>query len=90
MSSFKLPIGDAKNVAMIKSALRHFALTAAAVWVAAPESDLKAVLFGAAAAVVGPLLRGLDKKDPSFGLIGDFITLNLDKLAKADSKKKKK
>ena len=88
--SYKLPIGDDKNIAMIKSAIRHFLLTAAAVWVAAPESDLKAVLFGAAAAIVGPALRGLDKKDPSFGLVGQWISVEFDKLAKADKKKKSK
>jgi len=76
--------------AQYKSALRHFALTAAAVWIANPDADIKALIAGVAAAIIGPALRALDKKDPAFGLVADKIVAELDKLAKKDSKKKKK
>jgi hypothetical protein len=46
-------------------------------------------LVAIVAGVIAPALRALDKKDPSFGLIADVVDLELDKLAKKDSKKKK-
>lgn len=76
--------------AQYKSALRHFAVTAAAVWVANPDADIKALLAGVVAAVIGPTLRALDKKDPAFGLVADKITEELDKLAKKSKSTKKK
>jgi hypothetical protein len=70
----------------IKSALRHFAITAVALY-AAGVTDIKALAFATAAAVVGPAIRGLDKKDPAFGLVADVVTAEIDKLAKASKKK---
>jgi len=66
------------NEYAVKSALRHFAVTAAAVLVAKPDADWKALLAGVAAAVVGPAIRGLDKKDPSFGRISDELVAQID------------
>ena len=74
--------------AQYKSALRHFAVTAAAVWVANPDADIKALIAGVVAAVLGPTLRALDKKDPAFGLVADKVVAELDKLAKKSKKKK--
>lgn len=71
----------------LKSALRHFAITAAAVWAAKPDSDWKAVLAGAVAAVVGPAIRAIDKNDPAFGRVSDWVTGEIDKLAKKSVKK---
>jgi hypothetical protein len=70
---------------LIKSALRHFAITAVALY-AAGVTDIKALAFATAAAVVGPAIRGIDKKDPAFGLIADVVTAEIDKLAKASKK----
>ena len=75
-----------KQTDMLKSALRHFAVTALALY-AAGITDIKALAFATAAAVVGPAIRGIDKSDPAFGLAADVITLEIDKLAKASKKK---
>lgn len=70
-----------KHIAKIKSALRHFAITAAAVWVANPDADVKALLAGIGAAIVGPLIRGLDKADPAFGRVADKVETKIKKVA---------
>lgn len=77
-----------KDKAKIKSALRHFAITAAAVWSVKPDADWKAVLAGVVAAIVGPAIRGIDKHDPAFGLLADKVEVELNKLAKKSTKKK--
>ena len=74
-----------KHIDMLKSAIRHFGITGAALYGAGVQ-DFTALAFATAAAVVGPAIRGIDKKDPAFGLIADFVTAELDKLAKASKK----
>jgi hypothetical protein len=80
---------EQKHIDMLKSAIRHFAVTAIALY-AAGVTDLKALAFATAAAVVGPAIRGIDKTDPAFGLAADIATKEINKLAKAGSKKKTK
>jgi hypothetical protein len=75
-----------KHLDMLKSAIRHFAVTAIALY-AAGVTDIKALAFATAAAVIGPAIRGIDKTDPAFGLAADFVTTEIDKLAKASKKK---
>ena len=77
---------EQKHLDMLKSAIRHFAVTAVALY-AAGVTDLTALAFATAAAVVGPAIRGIDKKDPAFGLVADVVTVEIDKLAKASKKK---
>ena len=74
---------------LIKSAIRHFVLVAIAVY-QVTGGDAKAFIYAFVAAIVGPAIRGVYKSDPAFGRIADFVTLELDKLAKADKKKKTK
>jgi hypothetical protein len=76
---------EQKHLDMLKSAIRHFAITAAALY-AAGVKDLSVLAFATAAAVVGPAIRGIDKKDPGFGLVADLVTAEIDKLAKASKK----
>ena len=78
---------DKKQLDMVKSAVRHFAITTAGIY-AAGVHDWTAAAIGAVAAIVGPAIRGIDKKDPAFGLIADAFTAEIDKLAKASTKKK--
>jgi hypothetical protein len=75
-----------KQTDMLKSALRHFAVTALALYTAG-VTDIKALAFATAAAIVGPAIRGIDKNDPAFGLVADAVTAEIDKLAKASKKK---
>jgi len=77
-----------KQSDMLKSALRHFAITTAGIYVAGVH-DWKAAIIGAVAAIAGPAIRGIDKADPAFGLIADAVTIEIDKLAKANKKKTK-
>lgn len=77
------------NKDLIKSALRHFVLVAIPVY-QVTGGDLKTFAYALIAAIVGPAIRGIDKNDPAFGRVSDFVTLELDKLAKADKKKKTK
>jgi hypothetical protein len=77
---------EQKHLDMLKSAIRHFAITAAALY-AAGVKDSSALALATAAAVVGPAIRGIDKKDPAFGLVADLVTAEIDKLAKASKKK---
>jgi hypothetical protein len=80
---------EKKHLDILKSAIRHFAITAIALY-AAGVTDLTALAFATAAAVVGPAIRGIDKNDPAFGLISDAVTKEIKKLATASSKKKTK
>ena len=73
---------------MLKSALRHFVITTAAIYVAGVH-DWKAAIIGAIAAIAGPTIRGIDKADPAFGVIADAVTIEINKLAKATKKKSK-
>ena len=77
---------EQKHIDMLKSAIRHFAITAVALY-AAGVTDLTALGFATAAAVVGPAIRGIDKTDPAFGLIADLATDKINKLSKATKKK---
>ena len=77
---------EQKHLDMLKSAIRHFAVTAVALY-AAGVTDIQALAFATAAAVVGPAIRGIDKKDPAFGLVADVVIAEIDKLAKASKKK---
>lgn len=76
-----------KDLDKIKSALRHFALTTAAVWVVNPDADVKALIAGAVAAIVGPAIRAIDKNDPAFGRVADWVETEIEKLAKKSPKK---
>lgn len=65
-----------------KSALRHFAITAAAVFVANPDADVKALIAGVVAAIVGPAIRAVDKNDPAFGQVAVKVEEKIKKAAK--------
>jgi len=80
---------NAKQISMLKSAVRHFGITASGIY-AAGVHDWNAVLWGTVAAIVGPAIRGIDKNDPAFGRIADFVTAEIDKLAKMKAAPKKK
>ena len=76
-----------KDLDKIKSALRHFVLTAAAVWVVNPDADVKAIIAGAIAGVVGPAIRAIDKNDPAFGAVANWAEKEIKELEKKPAKK---
>lgn len=53
------------------------------------STDIKAYVAAVGAGVISPALRAMDKNDPAFGKVADVLEIELDKLAKADKKKKK-
>lgn len=72
----------------LKSFVRHFAITAVAVYTVNPDADWKAVLAGAIAGVVGPAIRAVDKNDPAFGKVASWAEAEIKKVAKKAPKKK--
>ena len=46
------------------------------------------ILVAALIATAGPAIRAINPKDPAFGVVADVVTAELDKLAKASTKKK--
>lgn len=75
----------------VKSALESYArsfLVAALTAYAMGMRDLESMLIAGAIAVAGPALRAVNPKDPAFGFAADIVEVELDKLAKADKKKK--
>jgi hypothetical protein len=76
-----------KDLDKLKSFVRHFAITAVAVYTVNPDADWKAIIAGAVAGVVGPAIRAIDKNDPAFGKVADWVEVEVDKLAKKSAKK---
>lgn len=75
----------------LKSALESYArsfIVAAVTAYSLGARDLESILIAGAIAVAGPAIRALNPKDPAFGLIADTVEIELDKLAKAEKKKK--
>jgi hypothetical protein len=54
------------------------------------QTDLQDLLIAGLVAVVGPAIRAVNPNDASFGIIADFASKELNKLAKADKRKTKK
>jgi hypothetical protein len=67
-----------KEKLMLKSAARHFVLVAIPVWEVS-GGDVKAFAYGLAAAIIGPAIRGLDKKDPAWGKVAAWLETELKK-----------
>jgi hypothetical protein len=70
-----------KHIDMLKSAIRHFAVTAVALY-AAGVTDIKVLAISTVAAIAGPAIRGIDKTDPAFGLVADITDAELKKIVK--------
>lgn len=77
------------DIDKIKSALRHFILTGASVWVVNPDANVKALVAATVAAIVGPAIRAIDKNDPAFGRVAEWVEAEIKKLAKKPAPKKK-
>lgn len=77
---------NAKLQAALESYARSFLVAAVAVY-SAGETDIRAIAIAGLAAVVGPAIRAINPKDPSFGLIADVADAEIKKLAKKSAKK---
>jgi hypothetical protein len=72
----------------LKSFVRHFAITAVAVYTVNPDADVKALIAGVVAGIVGPAIRAVDKNDPAFGKVADWVEVEINKLAKSLQRKR--
>ena len=72
---------NAKLQSALESYARSFLVAAVAVY-SAGETDIKAIAIAGLAAIVGPAIRAINPKDPSFGLIADVADAEIKKLAK--------
>lgn len=79
---------DKKIKAMLASYARSFIAAALALY-GTGETGWKALLAAGLSAVVPVAIRAINPKDPAFGKIADIAMLEIDKLAKANSKKTK-
>lgn len=70
-----------KTKAMLASYARSFIVAGVALY-AAGVTDWKALLAASVTAVVGPLIRAMNHKDPAFGLVADKAEEEIAKLAK--------
>lgn len=77
-----------KQKAMLASYGRSF-LVAITVTAMNGEASTKAIILAGLAAIVGPGIRSINRKDPAFGMIADKVDVELDKLLRSTSTKKK-
>jgi hypothetical protein len=77
---------DKKLQALVASYARSFIVAVVTAY-SIGARDTKDLVIAGLIAIAGPALRALNSKDPAFGLVADTITAELDKLAKADTKK---
>jgi len=77
-----------KIQAMLASYARSFLAAAIAVY-ATGETGWKVLLAAGLSAVVPVAIRAINPKDPAFGKVADLAMAEIDKLAKAGTKKTK-
>jgi len=75
-----------KLQAILKSYARGV-VTACVPLISLGNSEPKAYLMAVVAGVIAPALRGLDKNDPSFGLVADALVAETTKVTKATKTK---
>lgn len=79
---------DKRLKAMLASYARSFLAAAIAVY-ATGETGWKVLLAAGLSAVVPVAIRAINPKDPAFGKVADLAMVEIDKLAKASTKKTK-
>ena len=71
----------------LESYARSFAVAALTAY-SMGARDLEDLLLAGLIAILGPAIRAVNPKDPAFGMIADTVEVELNKLAKADKRKK--
>jgi hypothetical protein len=74
--------------AALESYARSFIVACLAVYTTG-ETSAKAIALAGLAAIAGPLIRALNPKDATFGLVADRIDVEVKALAKKSATKKK-
>jgi hypothetical protein len=79
---------DTKKIqALLASYSRSFIVAVSTAY-AMGEMNIKNLILAGLVATVGPAIRAINPKDASFGLIADLADTEINKLVKADQKKK--
>jgi hypothetical protein len=77
-----------KSLKAVLASYGRAALVAVVTALAMGKTDPRDLLTAAIIAVAAPLLRALNPNDAAFGVTADAAIQEVDKLAKADTKKK--
>ena len=72
---------------MLESYARSFVVAALTAY-SMGARDIEDMVIAGLIAVLGPAIRAVNPKDPAFGMVADVVEAELDKLAKAEKKKK--
>lgn len=75
----------------MKSALESYARSFAVAALVAYSDGFRGaedLIIAGLIAILGPAIRAVNPKDPAFGMIADTVEVELNKLAKANKKKK--
>lgn len=78
-----------KMKSALESYARSFAIAALTAY-SMGARDWQDLLIAGLIAILGPAIRAINPKDPAFGMIADTVEIELDKLAKAEKKKRTK
>ena len=74
---------------MLSSYARSFVVAVLTAY-AVGAMSIKELIIAGLIAVAGPAIRAVNPKDPAFGMVADAVDVELNKLAKAEMRKKKK
>ena len=74
---------------MLSSYARSFIVAVLTAY-AVGAMSIKELIIAGLIAVAGPAIRAVNPQDPAFGMVADAVDVELNKLAKAELKKKKK
>jgi len=73
---------------VLGSYARSFAVAVATAY-SVGEMSVNNLLLAGLIAVAGPAIRAINPKDPAVGMVADAVDVEVNKLAKADKRKKK-
>ena len=74
---------------MLSSYARSFIVAVLTAY-AVGAMSIKELIIAGLIAVAGPAIRAVNPQDPAFGMVADAVDVELNKLAKAEMRKKKK
>jgi hypothetical protein len=74
---------------MLSSYARSFVVAVLTAY-AVGAMSIKELIIAGLIAVAGPAIRAVNPQDPAFGMVADAVDVELNKLAKAEMRKKKK
>ena len=80
---------DNKMKQMLSSYARSFIVAVLTAY-AVGAMSIKELIIAGLIAVAGPAIRAVNPQDPAFGMVADAVDVELNKLAKAEMRKKKK